>query len=113
MDALEKEMANVGIAFKILGTGVKAPAGWRKASGHLFFDVKMDFTRKARWVTNGQHTPDPTTSSYAGVVSKEIIRIALTCDALNDIGVMATDIRNAYLQGPSSEKDFILCSPEC
>ena len=31
----------------------------------------MDFTRKARWVKDGHRTPDPTTSNYAGVVSRE------------------------------------------
>ena len=41
-------MTNVGIAFTILDDGIKPPPGWRKAIGHLVFDVKMDFTRKAR-----------------------------------------------------------------
>ena len=45
--AIQKEMNNVGIALTILENGIKPPPGWRKASGHLVFDVKMDFTRKA------------------------------------------------------------------
>ena len=69
MDAITKEMTNVGIAFTILDEGKKAPPGWTKASGHLVFDVKMYFTRKARWVKDGHWSPDPTTSAYAGVVS--------------------------------------------
>ena len=72
----------------------------------------MDFTRKARWVKDGHRTPDPTTSAYAGVVSRESIRIALTYAALNGIAVKAADIRNAYLQAPSSEKHYIVCGPE-
>ena len=68
--AIQKEMNNVGIAFTILENGIKPPPGWRKASGHLVFDVKMDFTRKARWVKDGHRTPDPTTSAYAGVGSQ-------------------------------------------
>ena len=63
-------MTNVGIAFTILDDGIKPPPGRRKASGHLVFDVKMDFTRKAMWVKDGHRTPDPTTSDYAGVVSR-------------------------------------------
>ena len=47
-DAISKEMANVGIAFAIQYEVVKTPPDWIKASGHLIFDVKMDFTRKAR-----------------------------------------------------------------
>ena len=38
-------MTNVGVAFEMLSTGKKAPPGWKGASGHLVFDVKMDFTR--------------------------------------------------------------------
>lgn len=111
-DALSKEMGNVGIAFEILSPGERAPPGWTKASGHTIFDVKMDFTRKARWVKDGHRTPDSKTSSYAGVVSRESIRIALTYAALHHIDVMAADIRNAYLQAPSSEKHYIICGKE-
>jgi hypothetical protein len=73
-------MFNVSIAFKILENHENLLAGYTKSSGHLVFDVKMDFTRKARWVKVGhkhQH-PDPESSSYAGVVSRESVRIALT-----------------------------------
>ena len=43
-----KEIANVGTAFELLPSEDKAPPGWRKASDHLIFDVKMNSTRKAR-----------------------------------------------------------------
>lgn len=112
MDALKKEMYNVGVAFEILEAGVRAPGGWSKATGHLIWDVKMDFTRKARWVLDGHKCADPEGSTYAGVVSRESVRIALTYAALNDMDVFAADIRNAYLQAPSSAKDYIICGPE-
>ena len=105
-------MTNVGIAFELLGEGVQAPPGWHKVTGHLVFDVKMDFTRKARWVLDGHKTADPVGSTYAGVVSRESVRIAFTYAALNGLDVFAADIRNAYLQAPSSQKDFIVCGPE-
>jgi hypothetical protein len=105
-------MGNVCIAFEILGPGMKAPPGWHKASGHLVFDVKMDFTRKACWVKDGHKTPDSATSSFAGVISRDSIRIALTHVALLGLPVLGADICNAYLQAPSSEKHFIICGPE-
>jgi hypothetical protein len=111
-DALSKEMKNVGIAFQVLEEGENEPVGWSKVTGHLVFDVKMDFTRKARWVLDGHKTPDPIGSTYAGVVSRESVRIALTYAALNGLDVTAADIRNAYLQAPSSQKDYIICGPE-
>jgi Reverse transcriptase (RNA-dependent DNA polymerase) len=82
------------------------------AQGHLVYDVKIDFTRKARWVLDGHKTADPIGSSYAGVVSRESIRIAFTYAALNHLDVCAADIRNAYLQAPSSRKDYIICGAE-
>jgi hypothetical protein len=57
----------------------------------------MDFTRKARWVLDGHKLPTPEGSAYAGVVSRESVRIALTYAALNGLEVCAADIRNAFL----------------
>ena len=111
--SIRKEMTNIGIAFEILPPGQTAPPGWSKASGHLIFDVKMSLERKSRWVLDGHLTADPThISTFAGVVSWESVRIALTYAALNSIDVYAADIRNAYLQAPSSQKDYVVCGPE-
>ena len=111
-DALKKEMYNVGVAFEILDEGVHAPHGWKQVTGHLVWDVKMDFTRKARWVLDGHKTPDPIGSTYASVVSRESVHIALTYAALNDLDVFAVNIWNAYLQAPLSQKDYIICGSE-
>ncbi len=72
----------------------------------------MDFTRKARWVKDGYKDPDLTTSSFAGVVSRESIRIVLTYADLLRLPVISGDMKNAYLQAPSSENHFIFCGPE-
>ena len=112
MNAITKEMTNVGIAFTIIDEGKKTPPGCTKDSGNLVFDFKMDFTRKARWVKDGHWSPDSTTSAYAGVVSRESVRVGLTYAVLMDLGVMAAEIQNAYLQAPSSEKYFIVCGAE-
>jgi hypothetical protein len=47
MDALKKEMFNVGVAFEVLEEGEGPPKGWNKVTGHIVWDCKMDFTRKA------------------------------------------------------------------
>ena len=72
----------------------------------------MDFSRKARWVLDGHKTPDPIGSTFAGVVSCESVQIAFTNAALNDLQVFAADLHNAYLQAPSSQKDYVVCGPE-
>jgi hypothetical protein len=53
MEPLQKEMFNIGIAFEVLEDGASASKGWNKAIGHIIWDVKMDFTRKASWVLDG------------------------------------------------------------
>jgi hypothetical protein len=111
-NALKKEMGDVCIALEILGPNKKAPPDWHKASGHIVFDVKMDFTGKAHLVKDGHKTPDSLTSSFSGVVSCDSICISLTHAALIGLSVLGTIIRNAYLQAPSSEKHFIICGLE-
>jgi hypothetical protein len=66
-------MSNVCVAFKNLGPNERAHLGWHKALGHIIFDVKMDFTHKVRWLKDGHETPNSTTPSFAGVVSRESI----------------------------------------
>ena len=64
----------------------------------------MTLDRKSRWVKDGHRTPEPEQSTFAGVVSRESIRITLTYRFLNDVSVFGADIYNAYLQAPTSEK---------
>ena len=72
----------------------------------------MDFTWKVWWVKDGDRTPDLVDSKYAGVLSRESGRIALTYAALHGTEVLAADIKNAYLQAPTSEKHYIVCGEE-
>ena len=111
-DAIKTEMSTVSVAFDFQLTATAPPPGYTRSSGHLIFDIKMDFTRKARWVKDGHRTKDPVTSTFAGVVSRESVRILFTYAALNDLDVCAADVKGAYLQAPTSEKHYILCGPE-
>eukprot|EP00957_Ditylum_brightwellii_P071164 5408695-Ditylum_brightwellii.AAC.1 len=64
-------MLNVGSVFEVYEEGRPAPPGCKKVTGYQVWDVKMDFTRKARWVLDGRKTVNPIRSTYAGVVSRE------------------------------------------
>ena len=110
--SIEKEMINVGIAFEILDEAKSDSVGWSKESGHPIFDVNMDFTRKARWVLDGHRSANPIGSTYAGVVSRDSVSIALTYAALNNIEVLAADTHNTYLQAPSSQKHYVIYGAE-
>ena len=111
-DAIEKEMYNVGVAFELLPKDKRVPVGYGLASVHMVFDVRMTFERKARLVLDGHRTGTPEGSTHAGVVSRDSVRIAFTYATLNGLNVCAGDIRNAYLQAPTSEKHYIVCGPE-
>ena len=65
-------------SFRYIPYGEKIPPGYARSSGHIIFDVKMDFTRKSRWVKDGYLMRDPIESNFAGVVSHESVRIAFT-----------------------------------
>ena len=111
-DALAKEMTEFGIAFELLEEGQGLPPSWKKLTGHLVWDVNMDFNQKAIWELNVHKTTNPDGSTYAGFVSREIVRIIFMYEALNGLGVFATDIQNADLKSPSSQKDCIIYGSE-
>ena len=46
MDAINKDMDNFLIEFMILEPVKPKPVGGHKASGHIVFDVNINFTRK-------------------------------------------------------------------
>jgi hypothetical protein len=112
MDALGLEMNELGVAIHVVGGIENVPKDFIKVSGHIVWDLKMDFTRKCRWVKDGHRTPLSDQSNYAGVVSRESVRIAFTYAAMMDLPVCAGDVRNAFLQAPASEKHYIICGPE-
>ena len=58
---------------------------------NMIFDVKADFTRKARYVARGDQTEPPASLTYASVVSRESVRIAFLIAALNGLDCMAAD----------------------
>jgi hypothetical protein len=114
-DAICKEMKNVRIAFEEFeGTKADIPPGYQHIDCHMIFDVKLgeNFRRKARMVAGGHKTETPSSVTYASVVSRDSVRIALTIAALNDLKVLACDIQNAYLTAPCREKVWTVAGPE-
>jgi hypothetical protein len=79
----------------------------------MIFDIKMeDFRRKARLVAGGHRTEAPATITYASVVSRETVHLALTIAALNDLEVKVGDVLNAYITAPVKEKVWTVLGPE-
>jgi hypothetical protein len=111
-EAIQKELRNVKVAFKFLDQGVSAPIGHKKIPCHIIFDVKMDFTRKARFVAGGHKTYPPSSVTYSSVVSRDSVRIAFLLAALNDLEILAADIGHAYINADTREKVYFIAGDE-
>jgi hypothetical protein len=94
-DAIMQEMKNVRISFD-------------KFKGEL----GENFRRKAWYVAGSHMTEPPASITYASVVSRESVRIALLVAALNGLDVVTADIQNAYLHAPCREKIWVKAGPE-
>ena len=84
---------------------VDIPPGYQEINCHLIFDVKMgqNFHRKARFVIGGNMMETPNTLTYASVVSRYSVLIALNIKARNELVVFSCDIQNAYLTAECRE----------
>ena len=91
-EAIQKEMTNNKMAFKFLEEDENVPVGYKWIRCHMIFDVKIDFTRKARFVACGHTTETPTALTYSSVVSRDSVRLVLLMAALNDVPLLAADI---------------------
>jgi hypothetical protein len=111
-DTIKNEMLNNKMAFRFPKDNERVPIGFQWIRCHLIFDVKMDFTRKARYIAGGHMTDPPTSMTYSSMVSRDSVRIAFLIAALNDIDVLATDIGNAYLNALPREKVYTTTGPE-
>ena len=49
-DETEKETRDIRVAFEVLEKGYDAPKNYKQSIGHVIFDVKIEFERKACWV---------------------------------------------------------------
>jgi len=110
--AIEKEMKNVMPAFKFIEADQSVPIGFKWIPLHMVFDVKMDFTRKARLVAGGHMTDPPATMTYSSMVSHDSVRIAFLIAALNDLEILAADVGNAYLNAETREKVYTTAGKE-
>ncbi len=57
-------------------------------------------------------TKAPASITYASVVSRETVCIALLMAALNDLNVKVWDVLNAYITAPITEKVWTVLGPE-
>jgi hypothetical protein len=105
-------MKNVRVTFKFLEPSEKPAPGYKKIPLRMIFDIKMDFTRKARLVAGGHLTDLPSCLTYSSVVSRESVIIAFLIVAINGYDVIAADVQNDYVQATSLEKYYAISGDE-
>lgn len=91
-DAIRKEVATVLPALEIKGSSDTAPVGSAHIDLTIVFDIKIDFTRKARICARGEQTDPPASITYASVVTRESARIGFLVAAFNDLSVLSADV---------------------
>jgi hypothetical protein len=106
------EVKNVGVAFQVVESDCVTSTQYQKIKCHFVFDVRMNLQRKDRLCAGGHATDPPAAITYASVVFRESVGIALTIAALNDLRVMSADIQNAYLNSPCDENIWTVLGPE-
>ena len=84
----------------------------KRFPANIIFNIKMDFTYKARYVAGGHKAEDPEVQTYASVVSRNSIRIRLLMASLNDLDILSADIAGAYLNALCLEKVYTRCGLE-
>ena len=60
----------------------------------------MEFSRKSQMVENWEMTEAPLILTYSSFVSMDIFRLAFLVAELNDLDIVACDVRNASLNAP-------------
>jgi hypothetical protein len=120
--ALNEEMSNVKVVWNVCdditpndvqSVKVKDMIGFQEIGCHIVFNIKMDFTRKARFCAGGHTTDTPAAMTYSSVVSRDSVWIGFMLAALNGLDVMACDLENAYLNAPCVVKIWFEGGIEC
>lgn len=84
-------MKNVGVAFEVFdGNKQYIPPGYQNVDYCIILYISMGetFRRRAWMVTSAHQTSAPSSITYLLVVSRDLVRIALTIAALNDLKVI-------------------------
>jgi hypothetical protein len=119
---LNKDMSKVKVPWNVkdgvtpddvrLGK-VKDMIRFQEIHCHIVFDIEMDFTRKARFVTGGYTMETPAAMTYSNVVSRDSIRLGFMIAALHGLDIMACNLENAYLNAKCQEKIWFEGGLEC
>ena len=70
-------MNNSRVDLNLIDKDDHASVGYKEINFHLIFDVKMDLTRKARYLSGGHITNPSLSMTYTSSVSSDSVRLAV------------------------------------
>ena len=105
-------MKSVQVDFDVKDEGEVAPVEYQETRCHPIFDIKATtLTQKVRFVADGHTMGKPDVMTYALVVLRENVQIALLLLALNNLDVLSANVHNAYLNAPPRDKYWFKIGP--
>ena len=107
MDDLADEMKTVRPALRVFeGAEGYLLIRYQKIGCHVIWDVNLgeEFRMKDSFVSEGHRTTTQMSLTYLSVVSRHLVRIALTIAALNNLYAMVRDIKVTYMNSNFREK---------
>ena len=96
----------------MLTEGKAIPKRYKQIPYHIVFDVKFDLRCKARLVADGIWMDVNREDTYSGVVGMDTMKLGFTLGDLNDFKRCAGDVENAFLNGYTKKKIYIVAGPE-
>ena len=90
-----QRMGNIDPCINLIPKGKDPPPGYKFICTNIVFDIKIDFTQKARFVADGSMTEVPSEFTFASVVSWDSVQLALLYAALNDLDILSADMAAA------------------
>jgi hypothetical protein len=114
-EAIDKEvklLVETFECFNILEAGEQAPWDHQKIPLIWTFAVKFDGRRQARLVAGGHVTDPGDLETSSGVAALESVRLAIVAASLMQLGIVAADVGNAFVQAFTEERVYAIAGPE-
>ena len=109
---LEINQLNEFQVFTMLEPGEELDPAYKQVPYHIVFDVKFDLRCKAWLVADGNWTDLVCEDIYSGVVAMDTVRLGFLIGDMNQLKCCAGDVGNAFLNGYTREKLYIIAGPE-
>ena len=113
-EAIDKEIRQLleFETFKILKRGEMPDDSYQRIPMIMTFAVKHDRRRKCRVVAGGHVTKPASEDVYSTVVQPLGVRCVILQAEANNLTLWGGDVGNAYLNGYTREKVYVVLGPE-